>query len=191
MRMPDITRVRLARLLALDRNELRRASDRIEAWIRLVLVIAFVPLALVAALAAARWMHDAGASEVRAGQQVREVTAVLASAVPAEPPGTAWYMTPASWTVAGVTHQGDVPAVPGAQAGSTIPIWINASGRVQLPPLTHAQLTSRVVLALAVTPMAVAVGLWLAWVVLRWRLDRRRLARWDEAWSLVGPLWTR
>jgi hypothetical protein len=191
MRTPDISRARLARVLAVDRNELRRASDRIEAWSRLALIIAFVPLAVLAALVAGRWVHDASARELRPGQQTREVTAVLVSAAPAGQSGAVWYWTPARWTEDGVTHRGNVPAVAGTSAGSTVPIWIDAAGRVQQPPLTYAQVTSRMVVALVVSSLAVAIVLWLAWRLLRWRLDRRRLARWDEAWSQVGPLWTR
>lgn len=189
MRTPDIRRAKLTRLLALDHNELRRRSDRIEAWFRLALITVFVPLAVLGAMAAAQWVHDAGARELRPAPHVREVTAVLVRGEPAG--GSAWYLAPARWTADGVTQRGYVPALPGAKAGSAVAVWVDAAGRVQRPPLTTAELSARVVLALFAAPLAVATGLWLAWRVLRWQLDRRRLARWDEAWSLVGPQWTR
>jgi hypothetical protein len=90
-----------------------------------------------------------------------------------------------------VTHTGDVPADPGTPAGTPVRIWINDAGLAQPPPMTAAEMTTRTVLAAVVTPPAVALGLWLTWCGLRWRLDRHRLAEWARAWSLVEPLWTR
>lgn len=192
MRTPDMRR--LACLLALDRNELRRPTDRFESWFRLALIAAFVPLAVVAASSAAHLVHAAGARAVRAGHGNRQVTAVLVSGAPAagsSPAGSAWARAPARWTANGVTHTGDVPADPGSRAGTTVAIWIDAAGQVQPPPLTATQVTARMVLAAVAAPPAVALALWLIWRGLRWRLDRHRLARWGRAWSVVEPLWTR
>jgi hypothetical protein len=60
MRKPYTWRARLVRIFALDRNKLRRWSDRIEAWLLVGLMITFVPLASVAATSAARWIHADG-----------------------------------------------------------------------------------------------------------------------------------
>lgn len=76
-------------------------------------------------------------------------------------------------------------------AGTVVPVWIDAAGQSQPPPVTATQVAVRVVLAAIATPAAVALVLWLAWRGLRWRLDRNRLARWARAWSRVEPLWTR
>lgn len=206
MRMPDINRVgpacqpaplwqlAVVRRLALDRNELRRTSDRIEAWFIIVLLVAFLPLAGLATSTTVRWAHDDGMRALRAELPLRQVTAVVVSAVPANessPGGLGWSWAPARWTAHGVRHQGYVPAVPGIRPGDTVRIWISANGQAQRPPVTASQIAAWVVLAATATPPAVAIGLWLAWLGLRCLLDWFRLAGWARGWSLVGPSWTR
>jgi hypothetical protein len=194
MRKPAEWRAGLARRLGLDHNELRRASDRIEAWLQLVLIVAFVPLAVLAASAVASSVDNAGAHELRAGVPLRQVTAVLLPWAPATgswPGASARSWEPARWTADGVTHTGNVPADPGAPAGTVIRIWVNPAGQAQPPPLTADQVAARAALAAVATPPAVALWLWLAWRGLRWRLDRHRLASWARAWSQVESQWTR
>jgi len=183
----------LARRLGLDHNELRRTSDRIEAWFLLVLIVAFVPVAVLATSAVARSVGDAGARQLRADVPLQQVTAVLlpGAAVTGSATGAAWAWEPARWKADGVTHTGEVPADPGMPAGTAVPIWVNHAGQAQPRPLTATQVTARAVLAAVATPPAVALWLWLAWRLLRWRLDRHRLARWARSWSQVEPLWTR
>ena len=53
-------RTRLARVLGLDRNPLRRASDRTEAWIRIGLLAVFLIAGPAAALGAGGWAYHAG-----------------------------------------------------------------------------------------------------------------------------------
>jgi hypothetical protein len=194
MRRPDTRRARLVHIFALDRNELRRRSDRIEAWFLLGLMITFVPLAAVAAIGAARCVHADGTRELGPQLGLTQVTAVLVQGAPADDaiaPVPISQLVPARWATGGVRHTGVVPAVPGTRAGTPIRIWIDAAGMAQQPPLTSRQLSARVVLAAVVAPPAVAVGMLLAWSGLRWVLDWRRLAAWGQSWSMVGPSWTR
>jgi hypothetical protein len=194
MRKLDTSRALLTHMFALDRNQLRRWSDRVEAWFLLGLMITFVPLAVVATISAAHWVHADGTRELGAGLRLRQVTAVLKQDVPAVntiAPVSILLLVPARWTAGGVPHTGAVPAVPGTRAGTSVRIWIDAAGKVQQPPLTSSQLSIRVVLAAAGAPLAVALGMLLAWSGLRWLLDRRRLAAWGQSWSMVGPSWTR
>jgi hypothetical protein len=51
---------RLARALGLDRNPLRRATDRAEAWIRAGLLGVFLIAGPIAALDAGHWAYHAG-----------------------------------------------------------------------------------------------------------------------------------
>jgi hypothetical protein len=194
MRKSDTWRARLVHIFALDRNELRRRSDRIEAWFVLGLMITFVPLAAVAAIGAARAVQADGTRELGTDLRLTQATAVLVRDAPPVntiAPVSILLQVPARWTTGGVLHTGAVPAVPGTQAGTSIRIWIDAAGKVQRPPLTSGQLSARVVLAAVGAPLAVAIGMLLAWGVLRWLLDRRRLAAWGQSWSMVGPSWTR
>lgn len=184
---------RLRYRLGLDRNPLRRGSDRVEALVLLILITAFVPLAAVAAITAAGWVSSAGAQAERAAASLTEVRAELLQGAPvvSAPTGTAWLWVRARWTVDGTTHTGLVPALAGLPKGSTEELWVDPAGRVSQPPPTSGQITARVVLAVTVAPAVVALGLWLFWRGLRWSLDRRRMAGWARAWAFVGPLWSR
>ena len=59
-------RTRLARALGLDRNPLRRATDRAEAWIRVGLLAVFLIAGPMAALGAGHWAYHAGITAARA-----------------------------------------------------------------------------------------------------------------------------
>ncbi len=193
MRPADARRARVMRQLALDGNELRRTSDRIERWCALALIIAYLPLAVLSAACAASLVR---ASAVRAqrDEPLRQVTAVLLRAVPTEysaAAGSAVVWAKARWTVAGSTHVGNVPAIPGTPAGTAVRIWVDAAGKDQQPPPTSGQITAQVVAVLVAVPLGVGLGLWLAWYALRYLLDRHRMASWAQEWAALGPSWTR
>jgi hypothetical protein len=181
----------LVRRFALDRNPLRRRSDRIEAWILLAMTLAFLPLAAATALGASRWVQHSGSHEL-AGQEVREVPAMLLQAAPTAMAADGAVSLPARarWTADGVTYVGSVPVVPGTPRGSIVQIWITRQGAAAGPPLTNSQLHSRVVIAIIFAPAAVAISLWLLLCLLRWPLNRRRLASWATSWTSIGPRWS-
>lgn len=58
-------RTRLARALGLDGNPLRRASDRVETWIRVGLLGVFLIAGPMAAVGAGGWAYHAGISAAR------------------------------------------------------------------------------------------------------------------------------
>ena len=68
---------RLARALGLDRNPLRRASDRAEAWIRVGLLAVFLIAGPMTALGAGHWAYHAGITAARAGRAHRVKPAAL------------------------------------------------------------------------------------------------------------------
>lgn len=182
----------LARRLALDHNELRRTSDRIEAWARLLLLMLFVPLAVVTTVVATGVVRDNGAGELRAAHAIRQVRAVLVAKAPRVAAtaglGTTWR---ARWSAGGVSHTGLVLAADGYSAGARVPVWTDRSGQLHSPPVTPGQVTSREVLASTVSPLGVGVVMWLGFLGLRRRLNIRRLAGWDRDWSVVEPQWNR
>ncbi len=111
-----------------DRNPLRRATDRAEAVVIGLLVLAFLALAPGAAALASRW----AAPHTTAGQARYEVPAVLTSVGP--DPITLrysqWVSVPARarWsTPAGHVRTGDIPVTAGTRAGATIMIWITSA----------------------------------------------------------------
>ena len=87
-----------------------------------------------------------------------------------------------------VSGQVFVPS--GAPAGSTVMVWVNQAGQLADSPLDASQVASRAQLSevLAVAGLAVALTA-TGWLV-RWTLNRRRLAAWDADWLAKGPRWS-
>jgi hypothetical protein len=189
-------RVRLARGLGLDGNPLRRGSDRAEAWVRAVLLAAFVAAGPVAAVAAGGWVSHLGTEMNARASQVHSVDAVLLppagaaiSPVAVDGRGSQVWVK-ARWEGAGgSTQTGEVPAPAGSPAGRVVTVWLDASGRVTGPPL-RGQFATNPALAAVMALIGVALALLVALKLTRRFLDRRRLAAWEAAWSAIGPRWT-
>jgi len=187
---------RAARRLGLDGNPLRRRTDRIATWLAaqfLVVVLIGVPLSGVLAFT---WAGRAGAAELRAERSWREVPAVLLRSVPVSGSvagsvfGYSW--VPARWTAPdGRVRSGDIPVEVGLSAGRTVPMWVDATGTPTDVPLTHRAVLARAATAATVAALLLLIVLFCLAAVGRWLLDRRRLADWELAWSIVGPQWTK
>lgn len=159
-------RRRLARALGLDRNPLRRASDRAEAWIRIGLLVAFLIAGPVVALSTGGWAYHAG------------ITAVAVHAAPTRP------------VAAALPHPTPVPTYRGAvtEQGGGIDQDSQAWARLEN---TAASARSDEVLAVVITLALMAFTLLATMRLTRAFLGRRRLAAWEAAWSRVGPQWSR
>jgi hypothetical protein len=187
---------RVARRLGLDANPLRRRTDRIATWLAvqfLVVVLIGVPLSGVLAFT---WAGRAGAAEQRAERSWREVPAVLLRSVPVSGSfagsvfGYSW--VPARWTAPdGRARSGEIPVEVGLAAGRTVPMWVDATGTPTDAPLTHRAVLARAATAATVAALLLLVVLSCLAAVGRWLLERRRLADWELAWSIVGPQWTK
>ncbi len=188
---------RCRRWFGFDRNPLRRRTDRIEAAIRLAMVGLVVVAVPITAIAVGRWADDLALSHARA-QAAREhvVTAVLLHQAPATGvpnPYTsvqqAW--TPARWRPPGQpARTGQVLANVGARAGSTMQIWIDASGNVTDPPLDPRTIAGDVCIAVMLTCMVSWVMLLGSQTLAHRAIERRRIRAWDAEWRATGPLWT-
>ena len=152
---------RLARALGLDRNPLRRTSDRTEAWIRVGLLAVFLIAGPVVAIGAGGWAYHGGmtvASVQPAPSHRAGATALRSASVPSSQErvgggSQAWAVTPR----------------PGSDAS----------------PRTNEVLAVIITLGLMAIALLVVQRLTLA------LLTRRRLAAWEAAWSRVGPQWSR
>ena len=196
-RNPDTNLVRLARWLGIDRNPLRRGTDRVEAALRLVVIILIVLAVPAASVAVGRWAdHDALHRAQAQWAADHQVTAVLLRAAPATgipnpytSVQTAW--VPARWQPPGQPPRtGEVLAVAGARKGSTVRTWIDLSGEVTDPPLDHRVVAGDVWLAVMTTCLVSWLLLLTATVLARRVLDRRRLRAWEAEWRSCGPLWS-
>jgi hypothetical protein len=185
------------RRLGWTRNPLCRTTDRLEGLLIVGTILAAV-LAVPLAVGSAQQTYDEGvrASAVAAahGQWAR---ATLVADAPVSVSGgsdapSATAETPATWRAPdGTAHRGPVPAPAGAEAGSTVRVWLDDSGRVSQPPPRADQLSDRAVATGLTTWMALELGVVVSYLLLRWLLDRRRLAGWDAEWQRVAPRWTR
>lgn len=181
---------RVTRGLWPDHNPLRRSSDRAEAGMVAILIMAVLVGAPLIALMVWRLTLDATFTTVDARHVGwRQVPAVLLT----NAPESGYYdsAVPATWTAPdGSAHTGTVYPKPGSPAGTTTTIWVNASGHQEKWPLTPAQATTQAGLT-----AACAVPVWalifLGAGLLGHRLiDTRRMAAWDtdlRTANLGGP----
>jgi len=202
MRSPEVRRpgallTRCARRLGFDRNPLRRRTDRIEAVIRLAAVILLLVAVPIATIAVARQADRLALRQAQAQQAAdHQVTAVLlqqAQATGVPDPYTSIQLTYvlARWQPSGqAPRSGQVLAPAGAHAGSTVKIWIDASGAVTSPPPDHRIIAGDVCIAAIVTCLVASLLVLGSNALARRVLDRRRLRAWDAEWRAAGPLWT-
>ena len=189
LRSPGSTRLgRLARGLRLDRNPLRRGSDRAETAMLGVLLAAFLAGAPFAAHAAGSWTYATSIREAQVQQAtLRQVPATLLQAAPSNISNEA----NARWKAPdGQVRTGQIFAPSGAPAGSTVMVWVNQAGQLTDSPLQRSQVTGRADMARALAVAALAAVLGIVGLVSRWALDRRRLTAWDAEWLATEPRWS-
>lgn len=188
---------RCARWLGLDRNPLRRGTDRIEVVLRLAMVILLVVAMPVAAVAAGRQADHVALNRAyaqRAGDHL--VNAVLLENAPVtgvpDPYTsiqTAWVL--ARWRPPGrPARTGQVLALVGARTGSTVRTWIDPSGAVTSPPPDHRLIVGDVCIAVMLTCIVSVLLLLVLGTFARRALDRRRMRAWEAEWRAIGPLWS-
>jgi len=186
---------RIAGWLGADGNPLRRRSDRFEGAVRLTLLLAFVIAAPMLAPAVGKLTDVSGMREVQAEKSWHQVDAVVVRSAPQRFDGygaaaTVWVN--GRWRApSGATRYGLVPTQAGVQAGTVVPIWINGNGQITgRHPLTVDLVTLRVVVLEALTVIGLAAALLVVAWLIRWLLDRRRMAYWGIEWTYFGPRWT-
>jgi len=196
-RRTDGSLARLARWLGIDRNPLRRGTDRVEAALRLVMILLAVVAVPAAAVAAGRWADHNARHRAQVQRTVNhQVTAVLLENAPAtgvQDPYTSVRTTwvAARWQPPGQPPRtGEVLAQAGASKGSTVRTWIDPSGAVTEPPPDHRIVVGDVWLAVMATCLVSWLVLLAAGVLVRRGLDHRRLRAWEAEWRASGPLWS-
>jgi hypothetical protein len=184
----------LRRKLGFDRNPLRRRCDLIAAWLLPAVIAALLTLGPLVAFVADHWASAQNDAALQAQRGWHRVPAVLLQSAPGPmfPAGgsNSWIVwTPARWTADGGTHVGQVPAISGTRAGSSVTVWLDSAGKVR-QPLTTAGATGRTETAIAISVGALALLLAVLAVAARRMVDARRLSDWETGWLLVGPQWT-
>ena len=175
---------------------LSRHVDRAEAWSQLVIMMIFAILILPATWSVAGAVGRAGVEQERAQQANRfQVTATLLQKAPLPASGaiSSAFRTPvpAQWrTPQGTPHTGVVKATPGAVAGSTVTIWIEASGDPAPPPIRHQDTVASIFAAAFLVVVLTSGALLGIRALIHQRFERRRFEQWDQEWALVGPDWS-
>lgn len=184
---------RLVRGLRFDRNPLRRATDRAETVVLILLAVVFLVGAPLSALAARSGVHAAAEREYLAQHAARyQVTATIEG--PAGKPAGGGNLTTemvARWTMPDgtVVHRKMVVAI-GYLAGETLPVWTTPAGKLTTQPMAEAQVNSLTDLATVAGVAVLALVVTAAGALARWCLNRRRMAAWDADWRVTGPRWT-
>jgi hypothetical protein len=194
-RPPSSTRAgRFVRGWRLDDNPLRRASDRAETLVLIVLAAVFLVCAPLVAPAAGGRAHAAAQRAALAqAASWTQVTAVVVTKPPRPVVGYEDYVAtaPARWTAPdGAIVTGAIPVPVGTKAGAKVRVWTTRDGQLTSPPLTGSQVASLTGLAEFAGVAGLAVALALAGALARWWLNRRRLAGWDADWQATEPRWT-
>src|SRR5439155_1763362 len=135
---------RLARMLGMDRNPLRRGTDRVESWLTLVVTLALLvggPLVVWQAGAAAYRGAAAAAARDQQSQHRYQITAVLRDdaskyVITNGDQSTQQGPVPARWTAPdGTTHDGAViPPSAGDRSGDPVTISTDRQGNLTQPP---------------------------------------------------------
>jgi hypothetical protein len=181
---------RLARMLA-GRNPLRRPIDRFEGLVLVVLTAVFVATVAVAAIIG---LHTYQSQQATAG--LRPAVAVLvqpgppADSLPRVGQVQARWPAPGGGERSGVLTTVTVPAISGAAAGTRVAVWLSPSGQPAAPPAGQAVIVIYALITAGAVTGVAGVTLLIVYALVRFVLDRRRLARWETAWARIGPSWT-
>lgn len=185
---------RFARGWRLDHNPLRRATDRAETLVLMLLAVVFLAGAPLAAAASGAWAHASAQRALLAqAASMSQVTAVVVSTPtpPAVSYGDFVSTAKARWTAPdGAVATGMVPVTVGSSVGAKLRVWTTRDGQLAAQPLNNSQVASLTVLGEITGVAALAVALALAGALARWSLNRRRMAGWDADWQSTGPRWT-
>lgn len=187
---------RIARRVGLDRNPLRRRSDRVEAWFTVLLAGV---LLLAGPLLAWRAGQVAYRNEVRASTWERQnrfqVQAVLQNDAAGyvdltDEAAPVQGAVPARWTAPdGTARTGSVVPPQDARAGSSVRVWTDIHGERTKPPRHRHPPTAAVANGL-VTVVGISIGVAVLRLIVRRRLNIHRMAAWQMEWMLVEPRWS-
>jgi hypothetical protein len=183
---------------AVWRNPLARSTDRTQAGLLLLAIALWlIALPIVAAAGSMIW---SGISEAATVQQ--ETRTTVTARLLADAPNYSYsseYGTPVSPTVTviaewtgpdGRLHSGSVEAAGGARSGDQQSIWIDKAGGLVDPPIVTGFAAVLMVVATVAAWLAWGALLWVWWLTVRWRLNKRRANDWDQQWETIEPVWS-
>ena len=190
---PGVTTVgRFVRGMRFDRNPLRRASDRVETVVLILLAVLFLVGAPLSALAAGAGMHSiAQRAETAQHASKYQVTAHIVKATGAGSGGNLTTEVLAQWTAPnGKRVSNEMAVAIGYAPGDTLTVFTTRDGQLTTAPLAESQVASLTDLARVAGAASLTMAVILAGLLARWWINRRRMAAWDADWRATGPRWT-
>jgi len=192
--MPGVARTgRFMRRWRLDRNPLRRPTDRLETVVVALLVAAFLIGAPFAALATGTWVHGMARQAQLAQEASRsQVTAVVLAVIPPTiSDGDLIWQAQARWQAPdGRVVTQEVPVPSETVAGGKVQVWTDRTGGLSSAPLLDSQVADQTTTGQALGAVAAAAFLTVAGALALRALNKRRMAAWDADWQATGPRWT-
>lgn len=184
----------LRRAAGADRSPLCRPYDRARSIILLAfsaLLAAAVAGAVTVALAV---IHHEMAAAARLSAHRHLVPALTLSAPltgSGYGPGNGSAEALARWTYAGTgPHSAWIEVAPGTPSGSTVPAWVDDTGRPAAQPRTTTAASADAALA-GIGSLVGETGLLLLAAGLACHaVDRRAGRAWDDEWSRIEPGWS-
>jgi hypothetical protein len=183
------------RRLGFGRNPLRRRVDRIEAallWCALILALLLVP---IGSAVGTSYRNASDATAARQRALLHEVQARTLEGTEFEAP-TAPGEVLARVQVGyvdqhGVAREGTTSVVIGTKAGVDVPVWLDQTGQITTAPRTSGDSAALGSTIGVLTITGSWLLLWIAFLLARIPLDRRRARAWDTEWRSVATRWTR
>lgn len=183
---------RAFRMRRLDRNPLRRPSDRAETIADIFLVVAFVvalPFTVLAALTGTyTFAQDARATALATRQEVAAVTLEAAPSAAKASWARSWVS--ATWAAPdGRQRTGQLLVDDGTPRGSAERIWVTRSGDTAPPPLPASEFSQLADLAAVIAGMMLAALLLTVRMIISRVLNRERMAAWETGWEDAERRW--
>ncbi|MEI5525476.1 hypothetical protein WB401_12995 [Streptomyces brasiliscabiei] len=172
-------------------NPLVRPSDRVESWIRRVLLVVLVLGLPVAAYSAGTTVYQSSMRTVQVQKAERqEITARLAEDLERDN-DAAKQIARVRWTGEdGDMRTGEALVKAGTDKGASVRVWLDRDGNLTAPPMNTLNAKTAGWLAGGMAAFGVAMGCYAVRSGTRVLLDRGRYAQWDADWDRVEPLWS-
>ena len=179
------------------RNPLRRRSDVVEAWIKVVVALLLFVAAPVLGAATAWWGHGQAQAIVAAQRAERHhVRATVVDRTPGtlstgQLGGQHSYRATVHWKAPDGADKSTTARVPAdTRHGDTVDVWLDSHGQSVPPPSDGAEIWQHSATIGSFTTIGTVLTVLLAHRAVRAVAMRHRMAEWDRDWALTEPQWT-
>ncbi|MDX3347311.1 hypothetical protein PV368_17990 [Streptomyces sp. ME02-6979A] len=179
------------------RNPLRRRSDVVEAWTKVLVALLLFVAAPALGAATALWGH--GQAQAIVAEQRAERHHVRATVVDRTPGtlstgelgGQHTYRATVHWKAPDGTEKSTTARVPAdTRHGDTVDVWLDSRGQSVPPPSDSAEIWQHSATIGSFTTIGTVLTVLLAHRAVRAVAMRHRMAEWDRDWALTEPQWT-